>query len=207
MIVGELAARLDLDVVEDEDAVGVDREFVLAEDHDRRVEAALDLLVRSQVRVEPEGARLGERELVGERFPGLDGHLRHVAAVVHRPHLDPVPVQRRRLGQVVAKVDRDVVTDLAEQHRTRHAALVAVHVAVAVGPDVGGLAGEESPPTRRSDDADLDGVRSRIDVEQRRRAERRLQGPRRRVAVAGEQHERARHGQDLGSTHDLEPSG
>jgi hypothetical protein len=89
--------------------------------------------------------------------------------------VDPqaVPVHGRLFREVVAEVDGDAVADLAEEHRPRDAAGSRLGVSVVVGPHVRGLAGEERPLRRGGDDAHLDRVGIRIDIDEGHGAERR----------------------------------
>ena len=102
------------------------RRRVLDDQH--AVEAPLDLLAGADVRVEPERAGVLGRELVGEGAARLDRRLRHARNAVHPVrNAHAVPVDRRRLRQVVREAD-------AQRLAQPDAQLGPGHLAV-VGPD------------------------------------------------------------------------
>ncbi len=128
----DLAGLVEQPVVEHPDDVArVGRgRGVLDDEH--AVEAALDLLARADVRVEPERARVLGRELVREGAARFDRRLRDVGDAVHRVgDAHAVPVNRRRLRQLVREPDAQGVAEPDAQLGPGHAAVVRPHAQLA----------------------------------------------------------------------------
>ncbi len=134
-VVGEVVAgvelRVDLAAVGEQPVVehpehvaGVRRRMGIVDDQHAE-EAALDLLARAHVGMEPERAGVLRRELVDEGLARLDRRLRHVRHPVHRVrHAHAVPVDRRRLRQVVREADAHRLAEAHAQRRAGHLAVV-----------------------------------------------------------------------------------
>jgi len=121
-------------------------------DDQHAVEAALDLLAGTDVRVEPERARVLGRELVGEAAAGLDRRLRDVRDAVHRVRqAHAVPVDRRRLGQVVREANAQRLPQPDAQFGSGDAAVVGPDAQLAA-VDQGEL-GRAGVDVERPDDA------------------------------------------------------
>lgn len=95
-------------------------------DDEHAVQPGVHLPLGIEVRVVPERARVTEREPVLEPLARRDGRL-HPGCAVHLPwHLDAVPVDGRRLVQLVVEYDRQGVTDLRPDDRARRDTIVSV---------------------------------------------------------------------------------
>jgi len=143
-----LTVGAEQDVVEHPELVARVRRWIPVLDDERAEQAALDLLARAQVRVEPEGARVLRRELVGESRTGLDRGLRDPRDAVHLVrHADAVPVDGGRLRQLVGEAHAQRVAEPDAQGGAGDLAVVR--------PGVEGLAIAERNRRRRCDQIEL----------------------------------------------------
>ena len=94
-------------------------------DDQRAVKSPPDLLKTALVGVVPIGSSVGCIELVDEGFAGCDGLLRQVRYAVHGVgHAQPMPMDRRLFGQVVAHGYTQAFALAYPDFRARHAAVV-----------------------------------------------------------------------------------
>ena len=94
-------------------------------DQQRAVQAESDLRRGHHVRVIPVESGVAHDEVVGERLAALDCRLRDVGHAVHLDrHPHAMPVNRRRLRQVVREVDDHAIADARADERSREAAVV-----------------------------------------------------------------------------------
>ena len=89
------------------------------------------------MRVIPVRAGVAQLELVAKLAAALDRRLRDARRAVHLVrHTQPVPVNRRRLGQRVLEVDDDAVAELGANHRPRHRAVIGPRGRLVAGQDL-----------------------------------------------------------------------
>ncbi len=108
----DLAGVVEEPVVDDPDHIGWPGRLVGVLDDKAAVEASFELFAAGEVRVVPERAGIGGRELVGVALPGFDwrlGHTGYAVGGVGDP--DAVPVHCGRHRQLVAKHDSQRVAE------------------------------------------------------------------------------------------------
>ena len=116
----DLSAFVDAEIVEDQDLLAVERQFVCGADDQRAVQPLLQLLGLVVMRVIPERARVGRSEAVREGLSRFDEALNHLCAVHRRRNPQSVPVNHRRLGQPVREFDLQRDALLRFQNGTGH---------------------------------------------------------------------------------------
>ena len=114
---------LEPQVVEHEDSLAIERRLIRPAHDQGAVQAALDLLGLVRVRVVPERSGVGDGESVLEGLARLDLPLHRSRSVHLGGNANTVPVDRRRLGEVVRQSHFDRVADLGLDQRPRHLAV------------------------------------------------------------------------------------
>ena len=122
----EYAVAIEADVAQDErELVGDTHAVGRIVDQQRTVEAKPHLRRGHHVRVIPVESRIAHHEVVGERLAALDLRLRDVGHAVHlNRHAHAMPMDGRRLRQVVGEVHDDAVADVGADERSRDPAVV-----------------------------------------------------------------------------------
>ena len=120
-------------ILDEPEKVAIDGDRLAFLDDQCAGKPAPKLLQRVGVRVIPEGAGIGRRELVGEALAGTDRLLRQARHAVHRVRqADAVPMDRGVLAELVADHDPDPIALANAEFRAGHGAVI--------GPD-GGVRG------------------------------------------------------------------
>jgi hypothetical protein len=126
----------ELEIVDQQDTLSIENGLLWATHDQRAVEAALGLLGLVDVRVVPERSGIGNHEAVLERLAWLDGPLHGLRAVHVRRDTEPVPVNRRRLGEFVRELDDERVADPGLDQRSRHLVIECVPRHASAGREV-----------------------------------------------------------------------
>ena len=95
-----------------------DRRLTAHEQHP--IETTLDLDMRTDVRMKPEGTRIHHGELVIEGFTRVNVVLRRVGAVGPVRNPNAVPMNGRAFGELVPEMDDDGVTHVSFDRRSRN---------------------------------------------------------------------------------------
>jgi len=123
----DLTVRREQHVVEDPELVAREGLFQVLDDQDSE-QSALYLLARADVRMEPEGARVLRSELVDEGLARLDGRLGDPGHAVHGVrNADAVPVDGRRLWEMVREPYAKCITEPDAQRRSWNLSVVGPH--------------------------------------------------------------------------------
>ncbi len=101
----DLSALVDAQIIEDQDLLAVERQFVCGGDDQRAEQPLLQLLGVVVMRVILERAGVGRSEAVRECLSRLDEALNHLCAVHRRRNPQAMPVNYRRLAQPVREFD------------------------------------------------------------------------------------------------------
>ena len=120
-----LPVRIELQVVEEQDALPVDLRLIRATYDQSAVQAALELLGLVRVRVVPVGPGVRDDEPVLEGLTGLDRCLHRLGSVHLGGNANSVPMDRRRLGQAVSQADLEFVADFRLDQRARNLTVVS----------------------------------------------------------------------------------
>jgi hypothetical protein len=94
---------VELHVVEHEHPLRVQVRLAGSAHDQRAIEPTLELHCLIHVRVIPEGTGVGELEAIRERLARPDGSLNHLRAIHRGWNPEPVPVNRRRLGETIGE--------------------------------------------------------------------------------------------------------
>ena len=118
------AFPVQLEIVEHQDPLRIERRFTGATHDQRTVQPAFHLHRLVAVRVVPERACVGQPEAIGERLARSDGVLDHLGAVHCRRHAQPMPVDGRRFRKVVRQAQFEDVADVRLDYGAGNLAVV-----------------------------------------------------------------------------------
>jgi len=116
----DLSILLQLDIVQDQRAIGVEHQLVGCPDDQRAVQTSLQLHGFVEVRVVPERAGVRQAESVDKRLARTDGTLDSLGPVHGSGNTESMPVHDRGLGQVINELNLEDVTNSGFERGTRH---------------------------------------------------------------------------------------
>src|SRR5258707_1120726 len=125
---GDPSVIVEPPILNDPQEVAIDRDQLTFLDDQSAGQTASKLLQRVGVRVIPEGARIGRRELIHEALAGSDRLLRHAGHPIHRVRqADAVPMDGCVLAELVLDGQPDRFALANPKFRAGHGAVVGPH--------------------------------------------------------------------------------